>query len=70
MNFDNISSAMMLIFDELKNDPASKKLIKQIDEAEGDPDLKKGMQAGIKRLKELDKHTLAADIEAKLKGWI
>lgn len=70
MNLDNISSAMMLIFDELNNDPESKYLIKQIDEAEGDPDLKKGMQAGIKRLKELDKHALADDIEAKLKGWL
>ena len=69
MNFDNISSAMMMVFDELKNDKQSKALIKKIDNAKSDDTLKAGIKEGIKRLRELDKNALADDIEKKIKGW-
>jgi ribosomal protein L7Ae-like RNA K-turn-binding protein len=69
MNMDNIGSAMMMVFDELKDDPKSKKLIKKIDEAEGDDDLKAGLKEGVKRLRELGKNALADDIEKKTKGF-
>lgn len=70
MNFDNISSAMMILFDELKDDKKSEKLIEQIDSASGDPELKKGMKKGIARLRELKKNSLADDLEKKLAGWL
>lgn len=69
MSFDNINSAMMMIFDELSKDKKSKALIKQIDQATDDASIKKGMVAGVKRLRELDKNALADDIEKKLKGF-
>ena len=69
MSFDNISSAMMMIFDELSKDKKSKALIKQIDQATDDAAIKKGMVAGVKRLQELGKNALADDIEKKLKGF-
>lgn len=69
MNMDNIGSAMMMIYDELKNDKASKKLIKQIDEATEDKDVKAGIVAGVKRLRELGKNALADDVEKKTKGF-
>lgn len=70
MSFDAIGSAMMILFDELKDDKQSAKLIEQMDEAEDDATLKKGMKAGIKRLRELGKNTLADDLEKKTKGFI
>jgi len=69
MNFDNIGSAMDILFDELKDDKQSEKIIEQIDTATSDAALKKGMTAGIARLRELGKHTLAHDLEKKIKGW-
>ncbi len=69
MNFDNISSAMMMLFDELKNDKASKGIIKKIDTAKSDEKLKEGFKEGIKRLRELDKNAIADDLEKKIKGW-
>jgi hypothetical protein len=69
MNMDAIGSAIMMIFDELKHDKKSKALIKQIDEAEEDADVKKGLVAGVKRLRELGKNALADDIEKKAKGF-
>ncbi len=69
MNFDNIGSAMTILFDELKNDKDSKKLIKQIDGATSDAQIKKGLVAGVKRLRELDKNAIADDIEKKTKGF-
>ena len=68
-NFDNIGSAMTMLFDELKDDKQSKKLIKQMDEAQDDSALKKGLVAGVKRLRELGKNALADDIEKKTKGF-
>lgn len=69
MNFDNIGSALMMVYDELKNDKASKKLIAKIETAESDAQIKEGLRAGVKRLRELDKNTLADDIEKKTKGF-
>ena len=67
---DAIGSAMMMVFDELKNDKKSKKLIQQLDEATDDATVKKGFTAAIKRLRELDKNSLADDIEKKVRGWL
>ena len=69
MNFENISSAMLMLFDELKNDKKSEKLIEKMDNADSDEKLKKELTKGIKRLRELDKNALADDIEKKIKGW-
>ena len=69
MNFENIGSAVMMIYDELKNDKASKKLIKKIDAAKSDDQIKEGLREGVKRIRELGKTTLADDIEAKTKGF-
>ena len=69
MNFENISSAMLMLFDELKDDKNSKKLIEKMDTADSDEKLKKELTKGIKRLRELDKNALADDIEKKIKGW-
>lgn len=69
MSFDNIGSAMMMLFDELKDDAQSKDLIQEIDEAEDDAQIKSGLRKGVKRLRELDKNALADDIEKKTKGF-
>jgi hypothetical protein len=69
MNMDNIGSAMMLIYDELIKDKKSKALIKQIDEATDDSQIKKGIVAGVARLRELGKNALADDIQKKTKGF-
>lgn len=69
MNFDAIGKAMLILFDELKDDPKSKKLIQQIDEAESDSQIKSGFKKGIARLRELGKNTLADDLEQKIKGF-
>lgn len=66
---DNIGSAMMMIYDELKKDKASKSLIKMIDKATSDEQIKEGIKAGVKRLRELDKNAIADDIEKKTKGF-
>ncbi len=69
MNMNNISSALMMIYDELKNDKPSKSLIKKIDTASNDNQIKSGLVAGVKRLRELGKNALADDIEKKTKGF-
>jgi hypothetical protein len=69
MNFDNFGSALMVIYDELKNDKDSKALVKKIDMAESDKQIKEGIVAGVKRLRELGKNALADDIEKKTKGF-
>lgn len=69
MSFDSIATAMMLIYDELKNDKASKSLIKKMDSATNDQQIKDGMIACVKRIRELGKYALADDIEMKTKGF-
>lgn len=69
MRFDDIGSALMMIYDELKNDKQSKALIKKIDKASSDAQIKAGLKEGVKRLRELDKNALADDIEKKTTGF-
>ena len=69
MNMDNIGSAMLMIYDELKNDKTSKGIIELIDEAENDDQVKAGIRDAVKRLRELGKNALADDIEQKTKGF-
>lgn len=69
MNMDNIGNAMLLIYDELKNDKESKKLIKKIDSATNDSQIISGIRQGVARLRALGKNALADDIEAKTKGF-
>lgn len=69
MNTENISSACLMIYDELKNDKPSKSLINKIDKAKNDEQIKAGIVAGVKRIRELGKITLANEIEKKTKGF-
>lgn len=69
MNIDSISSACLMIYDALINDKQSKSLLKKIDSAKTDEQVKAGIVAGVKRLNELGQHTIARDIEAKTKGF-
>lgn len=69
MSYENIGSAMLMIYDELKNDKPSKAIIKGIDIAKNDEQIKKNAVAAVKRLRELDKNAIADDIENKLKGF-
>lgn len=69
MNMDTIGSAMMMIYDELKKDKQSKALIKKIDKATSDNQIKEGIREGVKRIRELGKIALAEEIEAKTKGF-
>ena len=70
MNMDAIGSAMLIIYDNLKDDKKSKKIIKDMDEASGDDVIKKNAKLAIKRLRELNKPAVADDLENKLKGFI
>jgi ribosomal protein L7Ae-like RNA K-turn-binding protein len=69
MYFDNIGSAIMMIYDELKKDKKSKKLIDKIDKATTDDQIKAGLREGVERLRELGKTAIAEDIESKTKGF-
>lgn len=69
MNNENISKAMMMLFDELRDDDKSQELIQDIDEADNDDQIKKGLRAGVVRLRELGKSALADEIEKKTKGF-
>ena len=69
MNMDAIGSAVLMIYDELKDDKKSKKLIKKIDEAEGDATLKEGIREGVERLRELKKNAIADAIVEKTIGF-
>jgi hypothetical protein len=66
---DAIGSAMLMIFDELKNDKPSKSLIKKMDTAQNDATLKDCAKKAVARLRELDKPSIANEIEKKLKGF-
>jgi hypothetical protein len=70
MNMDAIGSAILIIYDELKNDKPSKTIIKKLDTADSDAVIKDSLKKGIKRLRELDKNNIANDLESKLKGFI
>lgn len=70
MNMDAIGSAILMIYDELKNDKASKAIIRNLDKADSDSAIKYNLKKGIHRLRELDKNNIADDLESKLKGFI
>lgn len=70
MNMEAIGSAILIIYDELKNDKPSKQIIKKLDTADSDAVIKDNLKKGIKRLRELDKNNIANDLESKLKGFI
>lgn len=67
---ETIGSAMLIIYDNLKDDKKSKKLINKIDKAKNDEAIKSGAREAIKRLRELDKNAVVDDLEKKLKGFI
>lgn len=67
-NFDDINSAMLMIYDELKDDKKSKKLINKIDKATTDQQIREGAKEAIARLRELGKNALADTIEQKTKA--
>lgn len=69
MNIENISKALMMVFDELKDDENSQEIIQDIDEADNDDQIKKGLRNGVSRLRELGKTALADDVENKTKGF-
>jgi len=69
MNVDKIGSALLKIYDELKDDPASKDIIILIDEGQSDEKIKEGIVAGVKRLRELEKNDIAEEIVKKTKGF-
>ena len=70
MNFENITKATLIIFDELKDDSESKDIIQMIDESEDDSNLQKGLRLALERLEVLGKITLVSDLRDKLKGFI
>ena len=70
MNFENITKATLIIFDELKDDSESKDIIQMIDESEDDSNIQKGLRLALERLEVLGKITLVSDLRDKLKGFI
>ena len=70
MNMDAINRAILMIYDELKNDQASKLMIRRLGSADSDSAIKYNLKKGIHRLRELGKNNLADDLESKLKGFI
>ena len=66
---ENISSACLMIYDELKDDPESVDIITLIDEAEGDSDIIKGVQQAVERLKAIGKPNIADAVKEKTTGF-
>ena len=50
MDFNSITKACLLAFDALRNDPESAVIVKFLDEAEGDEELKWALRKAILRL--------------------
>lgn len=69
MSYESIGKAMLIVFDELKDDKQSKSIIKQIDTAKNDEQVKDGFRKAVKRLRELGKNALADDLQEKTKGY-
>jgi hypothetical protein len=67
---DAIGSAILMVYDCLKDDKQSKSIIKKLDTAKTDVVIKTNLKEGIKRLRELEKSSIADDLEKKLKGFI
>jgi hypothetical protein len=69
MDMDAISSACMMIYDELMDDEKSKDVIAKIDKGPGDEAIKEGIREAVARIEELGKITLANDIRTKTTGF-
>lgn len=64
MNFENTGKAILLVFDELKDDEQSTSIIDAIDGGETDAEIAEGLRNGVARLKELGKDSIAKEVEA------
>ncbi|MEK6828905.1 MAG: hypothetical protein AABY15_02180 [Nanoarchaeota archaeon] len=67
--FDNVREAVLTVFDNLESDEQSSEIIDLLDGGETDEEIKKGIQLGVARLKELGKTDVAAEVEEKTKGF-
>jgi len=68
MNFNNVSDAIMLVFDTLKDDPESVEIIELIDTAEGDEAIKDGLRKAVKRL-DVVNLAVSKTVQEKAKGF-
>ena len=69
MNFDDVSDAMMLIYDTLRDDEESESLIEKIDEAESDNEIIEGIKEAIDRLRIVNP-AVAKEVEKKTKSFM
>lgn len=66
---DILGDAVLTICDALKDDPVSAALLEKLDTAENDPQLREGIKAGIARLRELGKNSIADMIAPNVKNF-
>jgi hypothetical protein len=69
MDMEGISSACLIIYDELKDDKSAREIIAKIDEAEGDDDIKEGIRLAVTKIEQNGKITLANEIRKKTAGF-
>lgn len=69
MDFDNVSEAIMLVFDTLVNDSESAGIIEAIDSVGSDDELKDGLRKAICRLDDYNP-SVAKIVREKLRGFI
>ena len=68
MNFNNVSEAIMLVFDTLRYDPESAEIIELIDTAEGDGAIKDSLRKAVKRL-DVVNPAVSKTVQEKTKGF-
>lgn len=70
-NFDEVGKACLMIADELaeSKDKEARKIIKLIDEADGDKDIKEGIRQAVTYLQKKKKFHIADEIQKKTKGF-
>lgn len=69
MNFENVTKANLMLFDELIQDPESSEIIDVLDTATSDAEIKQGMIDGVNRLIVLGKISQAEEIKRLAKGF-
>ena len=69
MDQQAISSACLMIYDELKDDKEFAPDLAAMDEAESDAAIREGIRKGVARIMALGKITLAEDIKSKTAGF-
>ena len=71
MNFENISKASLIIFDELKDDSSEEAqgIIVKMDEATEDNHIKEGIKEAVAYLEKKDKLTLSEQLKEMTKGF-